>query len=102
MRNLGFPVLMVPTASASTQATVGWLVELAFLVVSSYLDHSGARLNLHPELADESGDGPAVLLCHHCFDKEKPPRMSITNNEVMPMSTVHVYRGDSSRHVPPS
>ena len=27
-----------------------------FLLVSSYLGHSGARFHLHPELVDESGD----------------------------------------------
>ena len=44
------------------------------LVVSSYLDHSGVRFYLHPGLADESGDESTVFLCHHCFDKDKPPK----------------------------
>ena len=49
------------------------------LVASSYLDHSGAMFHLHPELADESGGESAVLLCHHCVDKDKPPKVPIAN-----------------------
>jgi len=41
------------------------------LVVSSYLDHSGARFHLHPGLVDESGGESAVLLCHSCVDMER-------------------------------
>ena len=44
------------------------------LVVSTYLDHSGARFHLHPELVDESGDEPAVLLCRNMSTwSEVPP-----------------------------
>ena len=80
------------------------------MVVSSYLGHSGARFHLHPRLVDESSDESAVLLCHHCVDKDKPPEISIAKNinygvlsrisfllghpsdlEVMLMSTVWLY-----------
>ena len=81
------------------------------VVVSSYLhEASGLRFHLHPELVDESGGEPRVMLCHHCVDKVKPPKMSIANHidygvlsridfpleqpsdlEVMLMSTVRLY-----------
>ena len=51
-------------------------------MVSSYLGHSGARSHLHPELADESGGESAVLLCHHCVDKDKPPKMPVIANNI--------------------
>ena len=51
------------------------------VVVSSYLhEASGSRFHLHPELVDESGGEPRVMLCHHCVDKVKPPKMSIANH----------------------
>ena len=50
------------------------------LVVYSYLGQSGERFHLHPELVDESGDESAVFLCHHCVDKDKPPKMPIASN----------------------
>ena len=71
VRNLGFPVLVLVrvrvrgaggyngvdlyTNAGGVARGVG-----ISLVVSSYLDHSGARFHLHPGLADESGGESAV------------------------------------------